>query len=159
MQNTEERAPVEVEREIKAYHRKKHRDTLREQGARYREKKRANPEPCSNCAEVKTIYHAGRKLCAACYMYERRAGKRRQVDPSKSLSERLKEAQRRRQVEERGWAWTPERIAELRRQLEAGASKRSLARKYGVSTSTICCYANYDSTTEMRAARRQKQTG
>lgn len=67
------------EREIKAYRRKKYRDRLVAQSARYRAKNKANPKPCSNCTQVKTIYHQGRQECGACYQHQRRHGEPRPI--------------------------------------------------------------------------------
>jgi DNA-binding CsgD family transcriptional regulator len=148
----------EEERKRYAYRqkRKRSRDSIIRHSERYNAKRKANPKPCSNCDEVKTIHLVSRQLCSACLMHERRYGMPR-PKYTVPLGERLRTIAQERMRRKKGFAFTPAVIAELRQLAAQGMTRRQLAEHYGVSTGTVSCYANYNSSAEMRAAQRARR--
>lgn len=54
--------------------RERNKDGIAKYRAKHAEKKRANPQACSNCSEVKPVHNVGLGLCSACYVHLRRTG-------------------------------------------------------------------------------------
>lgn len=60
------------EAERRAYLRRKKAPGVSEERARHLAKRKANPQPCSDCAQVKPLHIVGERICGACYMRRRR---------------------------------------------------------------------------------------